>query len=107
MTVLEKFQDQLLMADMGSKGHTRGHHFLQDCHYRHPESVDGAKMMARSRDRGVRFFVPPKKEDRVALFTDGSGVYIHKDGLCTIMGSDIREEVNRALIGGRMTEDSQ
>jgi hypothetical protein len=57
---------------------------------------DRKKAEYRDRTRGgerSRVFIPPKPEDRVIMFPDNSGVYVHKDGFCTPMGADISHEV--------------
>jgi hypothetical protein len=82
--------DQLAMLMMGSKGNKEANLFLEDC-ARLPLK-DAKDVYWYNQRRDSRLFIPPKKEDRIIMFSDGSGVYVHKDGFCTPMGEDIRQE---------------
>lgn len=89
----EKLLDQMAMHELGSKGTTLAHMFLQD---RLGSPLRGMHQLSYySRGGACRVFIPPnKEEDRVVMFSDYSGVYVCKDGLfCTPMGPDISHEV--------------
>lgn len=82
------FLDRMAMLMMGGEGNKEANLFLEDC-ARSP--ITDVTMIWHHR-RGQKVFIPPKQEDRVIMFSDGSGVYVHKDGFCTPMGQDIRKE---------------
>lgn len=84
----DRLLDQLAMLMMGNQGHKEANLFMEDC-ARNP--IRDVTFIWNGR-RGQRVFIPPKQEDRVIMFLDGSGVYVHKDGFCTPMGQDIRQE---------------
>lgn len=85
--------DRMAMHELGSRGQTQAHLFLQD-RLSHPlKDVKTLKYLGRREP--IRVFIPSKEEDRVALFSDGSGVYVFSDGFCTPMGNDIRHEVDQ------------
>lgn len=91
MSDLLKGLDRLLMLQMGNNGNTKGHIFLEKMAswpMRNSKDADW-----RCRGDGNRIFIPPKPEDRVVMFSDKSGVYVHSDGLCTYMDKDISNEV--------------
>ncbi len=87
---IEKLLDQVLMSDMGSKGSTLAHMFLQDRLARPITDIKHLKHMTR---QPSKVFIPQKEEDRVIMFKDNSGIYVHNDGFCTPMGDDISKEV--------------
>lgn len=87
-------EDRLLMSMFGSDGNTQAHSFISDQVSRPNAKPDTLKYGIR-RYQGARIFIPPKEEDRVIMFADKSGVYVHSDGLCTPMGDDISEEINQ------------
>ena len=92
---LDTFADQLLMLDMARHGSSTAHRFLENLGKSPAADAAAAKERARCFRGGTRFFTPPKEEDTVVMFADNSGVYLHKDGLCTIMGSDISHEIHQ------------
>ena len=85
----ERLLDRLAMLQMGNKGNTEAHLFLEDAAKNPLRNAEESEW----RSRGAKVFVPPKAEDRVIMFEDKSGVYVHSDGFCTPMGSDISGEV--------------
>ncbi len=93
-TQTENFLDKLLMLKMSRDGNTNAHKFLQQSALNKPQNIQAALDCASSYFVKTRFFIPPKEQDRVIMFGDKSGVYVHSDGLCTIMGKDISHEVN-------------
>lgn len=92
---MDELLDQLLMLSMGGNGHTQAHLFLQDCGIAKPLDGKTAVIKAKRKRGDVRCFIPPKDEDRVLMFADNSGVYVHSDGLVTIMGKDISNEIDQ------------
>lgn len=92
MSALDSFLDRLCMASMGEKGTTQAHNFLHD-RLSHP-LMNSSDAFYRAPHRS-RFFRVPKEHEMMMMFEDGSGVYVWKDGFCTIAGKDIREEVTR------------
>lgn len=95
-----QLMDQLAMLMMGNQGHKEANLFMEDC-ARFP--ITDVNMIWNTR-RGQRMFIPPKQEDRVIMFLDGSGVYVHKDGFVTPMGEDIRKECEFAVSKGDWVE---
>ena len=91
--VVDRFLDQLCMLSMGSKGTTQAHMFLQDRAAYPMKNAKEAEWHGARVGAVIAVFIPPKPEDRVMLFEDNSGVYVHKDGFCTPMG-DISKEVH-------------
>ena len=91
-TKVDQFLDQLLMLKFGNQGNKEANLFLEDC-ARYP-ITDVNMIWHRRTDQRTdqRMFIPPKQEDRIIMFSDGSGVYVHSDGFCTPMGADIRGE---------------
>lgn len=93
---LDELGERLLMSQFGAAGNKLAHMFLQDRAASPLRNLDDLKYVASRRGRGLglpRIFVPPKNEDRVIMFADNSGVYVHSDGFCTPMGDDIRHEI--------------
>ena len=83
------------MSMFGSNGNKQAHSFLQDQAASPNAKPDRVKYHLDNRYYGARVFIPPKEEDRVVMFDDNSGVYIHSDGLVTPMGDDISHEVDK------------
>lgn len=79
------------MLRMGNMGNTLAHIFLEKMATRSVEKSKDVIFYAR-RER-CRIFIPPKPEDLILMFKDNSGVYVHADGLCTLMG-DISPEIH-------------
>lgn len=82
--------DALLMALSGSRGRSQASDFLMD-------AARAGKVMPERVDAWIRgpysLYVPDHQDERVVLFPDGSGAYVHRDGFVTPMGDDIRQEV--------------
>ena len=85
--------DRLLASMMGGRGNTQGHNFLQDYAASPIHAMDDLSYHLRRRSKGVRVFIPLKESDRVLMFADKSGVYVHEDMMVTFMGEDISHEV--------------
>lgn len=83
--------DRILMLQMGHGGNTSAHVFLERSSL-YPK-VNAEEMMYRL-PRGTRKFIAPKENERIVMFGDNSGIYVHADGFCTIMGSDISTEIS-------------
>jgi hypothetical protein len=91
METFDDLLDTMLMSQLGAQGNTLAHMFLQDM--RKPD-MNNLQMSFWRRGQ-VRIFIPPKDEDRVVMFEDNSGLYIHNSGLCTPMGADISHEIHQ------------
>ncbi len=82
--------DRLLMSMFAAKGDTQAHEFMQ-----RQSARPNIKPLDIKRQCYGRVFIPPKEEDRVVMFDDNSGVYVHSDGFMTPMGSDISHEIHQ------------
>lgn len=86
--------DQLAMLHMGNQGDTMGHVFLEKIiHYKLKDPDTVVRMAAGYHLQHA--YLPPHETDRILMFEDNSGVYVHEDGFCTILGKDISDEVHR------------
>ena len=92
MSALNAFLDQLCMHNMG-KGSTQAHNFLQDRLGNPLRNSSDAFFFADRRHGNPKFFRVPKEHEMMIMWDDGSGVYVMKDGFCTIAGTNIRAEV--------------
>ena len=92
LSAAEDLADRIAMSHFGSMGSTMSHLFLQDRLIKPIRNMNELRFFAR---RPARIFLPPNNEDRVVMFVDNSGVYVHSDGFCTPMGSDISHEIHQ------------
>lgn len=94
----DKILDRLAMLQLGNRGNSRSHIFLERLARSSMADVDQTceyvVKRAKSFDHTCKVFIPPKPEDRVVMFTDNTGVYIFSDGFATPMG-DISKEVSQ------------
>ncbi len=86
----DRMAAELAMTLLGGMGKSRAHSFIMDVARLGGVKPDAVDLHARG---VVSVYVPPRETDRVVLFEDGSGAYVHADGLVTPMGDDIRHEV--------------
>lgn len=92
--------DRLLMLLMGGQGKTSAHQFVRESgvrplYYFYNYGLPGIQEKTRQRiGKQCRAFIPPKDKDRVLMFEDKSGAYVHEDGLVTFLDSDISDEIS-------------
>ena len=89
MSPLDTLLNHFATQEMAKGGNTTAHKFMK-------EMVGPSDTFRRIKDYSriykSKVFVPPKPEDRVLMFPDQSGAYLHSDGLVTFMGKDIFDE---------------
>ena len=93
----EDLLDRLLMSMTASKAARRGRYTQADSFMADVARGPGGnaeEVVAYCARQVHSVYRPPKAADRVVLFADGSGAYVHADGLATPMGPDIRGEVS-------------
>jgi hypothetical protein len=94
---MRQTNDRLAMMMLG-QGKTKAHRFIHDLGV---DTVgENAEQVCKyAKERAFvwagpsRVFIPPTPEDRVLMFSDNSGAYIHADGFATPMGEDISHEI--------------
>jgi hypothetical protein len=83
--------DQLAMLQMGGRGSTHAHMFIEEAGRYKAKDARSALYSARGSYR--KFQGPNNDGSIIVMFSDKSGAYVHPDGFVTPMGDNIAHEV--------------